>query len=1122
MSDRSAVVNAIRPSGDADGLENAVESEFGEIDAGAREVKKMLDPKKPRADEIEEHCITHLPFRNWCSHCISGRGVGAPHYAGKGDSGMSEMHMDFMFIGQEGEPGVTVPVLVVRERSTRMTMAAVVPTKSTGTFVAKRVLAFMHEVGIAYGDLVVKSDQEPAIKSIINEVGRMRAASGCSGRYIDEDSPVGSSASNGVIERAVQSVQGMTRVLKSAVEERWKASIPTKHPVITWLVEYSAFLLNRFEVSSDGKTSYERCKGKYAKTLGLEFGETLMWRRKPAGGALGKLTSLWGTGMFLGIRGKSGEIIVGDASGVWKTRTVRRVPIEDRWPTAAIDCVVGVPWNTCEGDTKADGEVPKVIKMTEPEAAHERARTEVPIPTRFAINKDDLEKHGYTAKCHGCVAALRGGTKQKHSEECRKRMTEEMRDDEKVKKSQRKIDKFIEEALQNEDQQRTKKARVTEAEVTPAASPGSPVEGAGVASGSGISPEERKRQLDEAEEERGASRRRLEDNKGEKRGLDESQEEPGPAAKEQKTLVGILEVHQEPDEENFEGARDDAGEASESCESFFDEKTSKRLDPKLVREAMDEELTFMQKIPVFELAPIAECWEKTGKAPISTRFVNTNKGTDESPEIRCRLVARHFKPKGERDRYDLFASMPPFEAKKLLFAKAASQKPVWRSGRMRLKKVMLIDVKKAHLNGVLGEGEFAYIELPKGAGAPGQCGRLRRWLYGMRPAASAWEKDYSERLEGIGLVRGKAAPTAFFHSVWSCSCVVHGDDFTFLGYEEDLAQIVKAMKGWYELKVRGILGDGPGDVDKIKILNREVRFISGSLEMEADRKYAKLIAEECGLGHESTGLSMPIVKEDEPEDGCDDALESAASTKFRALAATANFLAMDRADVQFAAKEICRDMSNPTGRSQKRLKRLARYLLDHPRLIWSYGPCDEEDSNVLRTFSDSDWAGCKRTRKSTSGGAIAVGGGVLKSWSSTQNTIARSSGEAEYYALVKAAAEALGVQAVAKDLGWDMSIQIWVDSSAAKGIASRVGLGKLRHMEVSYLWVQQALRQNKFELKKILGLVNPADILTKPMSAADMTGKLATIGGRIERREKPSMLRKSWADITEEEFDGAI
>ena len=42
---------------------------------------------------------------------------------------MSEMHMDFMFIGQEGEPGVTVPALVVRDRSTRMTLAAVVPTE---------------------------------------------------------------------------------------------------------------------------------------------------------------------------------------------------------------------------------------------------------------------------------------------------------------------------------------------------------------------------------------------------------------------------------------------------------------------------------------------------------------------------------------------------------------------------------------------------------------------------------------------------------------------------------------------------------------------------------------------------------------------------------------------------------------------------------------------------------------------------------------------------------------------------------------------------------------------------------------------------------------------------------
>ena len=60
--------------------------------------------------------------------------------------------------------------------------------------------------------------------------------------------------------------------------------------------------------------------------------------------------------------------------------------------------------------------------------------------------------------------------------------------------------------------------------------------------------------------------------------------------------------------------------------------------------------------------------------------------------------------------------------------------------------------------------------------------------------------------------------------------------------------------------------------------------------------------------------------------------------------------------------------------------------------------------------------------------------------------IALSSGEAEYYAMVRAAAEALGLQAIMRDLGWEAGILLWVDSSAAKSMASRIGLGKVRHM----------------------------------------------------------------------------
>ena len=97
---------------------------------------------------------------------------------------------------------------------------------------------------------------------------------------------------------------------------------------------------------------------------------------------------------------------------------------------------------------------------------------------------------------------------------------------------------------------------------------------------------------------------------------------------------------------------------------------------------------------------------------------------------------------------------------------------------------------------------------------------------------------------------------------------------------------------------------------------------------------------------------------------------------------------------------------------------------------------------MIDVYSDSDWAGCLRTRRSTSGGVMMLGNGVVKTWSNTQTTIAQSSGEAEYYAIVRAAAEGLGMQSIMHDLGWKMRIRLWVGSSAAESIASRIGLGR--------------------------------------------------------------------------------
>ena len=188
--------------------------------------------------------------------------------------------------------------------------------------------------------------------------------------------------------------------------------------------------------------------------------------------------------------------------------------------------------------------------------------------------------------------------------------------------------------------------------------------------------------------------------------------------------------------------------------------------------------------------------------------------------------------------------MPPLEAKKILFSMAASQQ-----GKSRKKKLLFVDVKKAHMNATCKE--WAFVELPEELHRDGYCAQLKFWLYGMRPAARAWEEEYSNKLENEGCKRGKSVPTVFYDQARDMSGAVHGDDFTFLGYEEDLHELVDLLKGWFELKVRGILGPDEKDDKEIVILGRTVRWDPDGIRITADRKHSEAIKKYCGLDENS-------------------------------------------------------------------------------------------------------------------------------------------------------------------------------------------------------------------------------------------------------------------------------
>ena len=240
------------------------------------------------------------------------------------------------------------------------------------------------------------------------------------------------------------------------------------------------------------------------------------------------------------------------------------------------------------------------------------------------------------------------------------------------------------------------------------------------------------------------------------------------------------------------------------------------------------------------------------------------------------------------------------------------------------------------------------------------------------------------------------------------------------------------------------------------------------------------------------------VKKIEMAGNANDLLSPDQATTFRALAARGNFLAQDRVDISYSTKELCREFAAPANSSHQRLKRLARFLIDARRLVYKYDWQDSATASELTVFVDTDFAGCRVTRRSTNGGTMMRGSHCLKHWSTTQPTIALSSGEAELGGLCKGAANGIGLRSVGRDLGISLSLRVRSDATAALGISRRLGIGKIRHLDTSLLWIQQKIRDKDLSVDKVLGADNPADCLTKHVDRSTMLKHLTAMGLEYE------------------------
>ena len=506
--------------------------------------------------------------------------------------------------------------------------------------------------------------------------------------------------------------------------------------------------------------------------------------------------------------------------------------------------------------------------------------------------------------------------------------------------------------------------------------------------------------------------------------------------------------------------------------------------------------------------PIEECWKTTGNGAISTKWIDINKGDDRQPNYRSRNVAREIAHKKQEG---LFAATPPLEVMKLLLSTLTTAN--------KGERLMVADVKRAYFHA--RSKRLTYVKLPPEDTLPGEenmCGRLNYSMHGTRDAAANWSEEYTEMLPSMGFTVGKATPCVFDHASRGLRAYVHGDDFVVVRQPSELKWMREKIEEKYELTVK-TLGPDKDQATEVRVLNRVLRWTEGGVEYEVDPRHVEIILKELNI-ESCKPVSTPGTKDeghakegDQAQSNVSEKLNAHKHVVYQARVARGNYLSPDRPDIAFAAKELARSMSSPTQGDWERLKRLARYLKGRPRVVSKFQW--QRATGTLGIFTDADWAGDKRERKSTSVGCIMVGNHLLKGWAKTQTLIALGSGESELYATLRAASEGLGLIAIAKELSITMRGEVWSDASAALGIIERKGLGKTQHIGTGFLWIQQTAAERRLQFGKVLGRDNPADLFTKyfdweTMKRHSPKRSLDYTDGRASSAPELHVLRAMW------------
>ncbi|RVW85315.1 Retrovirus-related Pol polyprotein from transposon TNT 1-94 [Vitis vinifera] len=458
-------------------------------------------------------------------------------------------------------------------------------------------------------------------------------------------------------------------------------------------------------------------------------------------------------------------------------------------------------------------------------------------------------------------------------------------------------------------------------------------------------------------------------------------------------------------------------------------------DSKKWLSSMDDEMASLRKNQTWELVPLPE-----GVKPVDCKWLFKIKdgiSEDEPPKYKSRLVAKGFSQKEGIDYNEVFSPIVKHKSIRVLLAMVSVF-------NLELDQ---LDVKTAFLHGNLEEE--IYMRQPEGFVDSEKSDHvcfLKKFLYGLKQSPRQWYKRFDAFMVSHEFMRNQYDSCVYFKTL------PDGSFIYLLLYVDDML----------------IAAKNRAEINKLK------QLLSSEFEMKDLGAAKKILGMEIWRDRDAGLFTLPSTDEE---------VEYMKSVPYSSVVGSLMYaMVCTRPDLAFAVSVVSRFMSNPGKAHWEAVKWIMRYLKGSSSVCLVYGNGDV--SSGLVGFTDSDHGGDLMKRRSLTCYIFTLFGCAISWRASLQPTVALSTTEAEYMSLTEGVKEGMWLNGFLGSLGLNLSKPvIYCDSQSALCLAKNpVYHERTKHIDVRLNFIRDVIEEKLFSIEKVATEVNPADMLTKPIT----------------------------------------